>query len=157
MTQPTGQPDPLANLRDIHLPDPGGFWPPAPGWWILAALALALLICLAVFLLRRQRRNRWLKTARAELAALRQQQSADARWFTDLNALLKRCARQRYPDARPQSLSGERWHQFLLETRPGLLAEDVRGLVTSCWQPEPSISTATACDVAENWLGGQKC
>ena len=31
-------------LHDIHLPDPAGWWPPAPGWWILALLLLALLI-----------------------------------------------------------------------------------------------------------------
>ena len=27
-------------LRDIHLPATIGWWPPAPGWWIVAILAL---------------------------------------------------------------------------------------------------------------------
>ncbi len=35
--------DPLAQLRDIHLPDPISWWPPAPGWWVLAVVVLALL------------------------------------------------------------------------------------------------------------------
>jgi hypothetical protein len=28
-------------LRDIHLPAPVGWWPPAFGWWLVAALVLA--------------------------------------------------------------------------------------------------------------------
>jgi hypothetical protein len=27
-------------LRDLHLPDPIGWWPLAPGWWILIVLAM---------------------------------------------------------------------------------------------------------------------
>jgi hypothetical protein len=27
-------------LRDLHLPDPIGWWPLAPGWWVLITLAL---------------------------------------------------------------------------------------------------------------------
>ena len=32
--------DPLSQLKDIHLPATGGFWPPAPGWWLLALILL---------------------------------------------------------------------------------------------------------------------
>ncbi|MDP7406676.1 MAG: DUF4381 domain-containing protein, partial [SAR324 cluster bacterium] len=27
--------DPLAALRDVHLPPAVSWWPPAPGWWII--------------------------------------------------------------------------------------------------------------------------
>ena len=33
--------DPAAiPLRDLHLPDPVGWWPPGPGWWLVMWLAL---------------------------------------------------------------------------------------------------------------------
>ncbi len=31
-------------LRDLHLPDPVGWWPLAPGWWFLLVLATAALV-----------------------------------------------------------------------------------------------------------------
>lgn len=153
----TPQADPLQNLRDIHLPDPGGFWPPAPGWWILAIIVLALLTVLGVWLWRRRRRNRWIHYAWIELDALRANAQRDSRWFGHLNALLKRCARERYPERQPDSLSGDAWAEFLLETRQQLDSQEVHGMVAAAWQAQPTIKPDTALAIARDWLRGQKC
>ena len=47
----------LEQLRDIHLPQAVHWWPPAPGWWIVAALLLALTIWLGRYLRARYRRQ----------------------------------------------------------------------------------------------------
>ena len=41
--------DPLAELRGYHPPDPVSWWPPAPGWWLLALLILGLLTWVTVW------------------------------------------------------------------------------------------------------------
>jgi|GEM_PF-491197 len=47
----------LEQLRDIHLPQAVHWWPPAPGWWLVAALVLALIIWLSRYLQSRYRRQ----------------------------------------------------------------------------------------------------
>ena len=47
--------DPLAQLRDIHLPAAVSAWPLAPGWWMLILLAIASLSYLAWHVLQRHR------------------------------------------------------------------------------------------------------
>ena len=43
-------------LRDLHLPDAIGWWPLAPGWWIvIAVLAITALALLRKWLQRRSR------------------------------------------------------------------------------------------------------
>ncbi|MEQ9544924.1 MAG: DUF4381 domain-containing protein [Marinobacter sp.] len=152
--------DPLSQLRDIHLPQTGGFWPPAPGWWILFALILALLVAIAVFIHRKQRKNRWLTIARRELNQLAQHASPKPAWFAQLNTLLKQCARERYPEERPEAMSGSRWADFLLKTSPGdqLASRSiVEAMVNSSWQPEASASPKQVLKFARSWLEGQKC
>lgn len=152
--------DPLSQLRDIHLPPSGGFWPPAPGWWLLLVIAIALAVLAFVLVRRKLHRNRWLKTAMAELALLEQTATEDSHWFSTLNRLLKRSARIRYPERRPESLSGDAWIDFLLETAPkDRIASRpvVEAIVNSSWQPTPRGRPADAVAFARVWLGGQKC
>jgi len=48
--------DPLAQLRDIHIPDSVSWWPPAPGWWGLVVIIFVAMVL--VWLWRRRRRQR---------------------------------------------------------------------------------------------------
>ena len=110
--------DPLSALHDIHLPQPGGFWPPAPGWWLVALVAVLLVAGAVMLVLRRRRRNRWLRQALRELDLTGFSQRSDQQQLVELNQLIKRAARARYPDQHPESLSGERWIGFLVQTCP---------------------------------------
>ena len=44
-------PELVTQLRDIRGLDPVSWWPPATGWWLLAALCIGLVVAL-VYLVR---------------------------------------------------------------------------------------------------------
>jgi cbb3-type cytochrome oxidase subunit 3 len=153
--------DPLSSLRDIHLPATGGFWPPAPGWWLLALLLL-LIIAITLWLVRRRRRKtRWLRQAKAELAELKLRAERQPAWFSELNSLLKRAARERYPEQHPEALSGEAWIDFLLSHAPNDRIASrpiVEAIVHSTWLPSATaVDPRQALTFSARWLGGQKC
>ncbi len=108
-------------LRDIHLPAEPGFWPLAPGWWILIALSLALTAWgLWRWRAARARRAR----LQAILAVLQQAedryaQSHDAhRLAQDLSDLLRRYVRHVRGDTTATSLSGQAWADYLTGLLP---------------------------------------
>jgi hypothetical protein len=57
-------------LRDIHLPAAVGWWPPAPGWWILAGVVVLAAVMAYLRYHRRFRERAALKALRGVLAAL---------------------------------------------------------------------------------------
>lgn len=112
------QADPLAQLRDIRLPEPIGWWPIAPGWWLLIALVLVVTIAFIFKQLKNKRENRYRLIAKNELQVFNRRYSNDqdaTALLTDTQKLLRRVALHRYPQERRKfaALSGRQWLGFL--------------------------------------------
>ncbi|WP_339800224.1 DUF4381 domain-containing protein [uncultured Marinobacter sp.] len=146
----------LQQLRDIHQPPAAGWWPPAPGWWLLAGLLLAVTATLVIWYYRRQQRNRFLAPANRILAELEARRSDDPGWYGELNQLLKRVARVRYPNAGTDTLTGEDWVCFLASTSD-LASDDCRRLALATVDPYAGLSPSQALSLAGNWLRQQRC
>ena len=111
--------DPLAALRDIHLPPAVDAWPPAPGWWLLGLAVTALLVTGVVLLVRHWRAERYRRIALAELHTLQaswQEHQDDLAFVAGISLLLKRVALSVWPRADVAGLTGEAWVMFLDDT-----------------------------------------
>jgi hypothetical protein len=94
----------LQNLNDIVVPAVVPWWPVAPGWYVLAGLAIALLVFFAFRALLHRKRNRYRRLALRELSDIRQQ--ADAAALQKLPIVLKRAALSAWPRGDVAALSG---------------------------------------------------
>jgi Domain of unknown function (DUF4381) len=108
--------DPLASLHPLRAPLEISWWPPAPGWWLLLAVAVACLLALGYLLFRRYRANAYRRRALAALESLQLsfREHADTRsYLSQINALLKSVALHAYPRRDVAALSGRQWLDFL--------------------------------------------
>src|SRR5690606_11751836 len=116
-----GNTDPLSQLADIHLPDPIGWWPLAPGWWVVIAgvVVVAFFIGrrLAASMLQQRIRRHALGELDKALAAYRSaraiegadQEGEKLNYVSEINSVLRRVALKHYPRENAASLSGSRW------------------------------------------------
>ncbi|GGY63941.1 DUF4381 domain-containing protein [Marinobacter zhanjiangensis] len=146
--------DVLEQLRDIQAPPPAGFWPPAPGWWILAALILVTLTVAVVLGWRRHRRQAPKRAALARLARYTVPSQPGPDWYAGLNRLLKEAALARYPGDRPAALSGEQWGRFLARTS-GDPGRPWQQLVDASYRPRSELPPTEAWQLAEHWIRRQ--
>ena len=109
---------PPLDLRDIHAAAEPAFWPPAPGWWLLAGLGLFVILVAGRWLFRRIRRQRYQRQLLKELDRLGDSYSEEsvAEFLTAQSTLMRRIALQRYSRERVASLTGSAWLRFLDET-----------------------------------------
>ncbi len=112
-------PDPLANLRDIHLPSDVSALP-AFGWWLLAALMLVVIIgALRIFWQRHQAR-RYRRQAQQLLKQIKADEKTPREQLQQLTELLKRIALHAYPHQSIASLNGRAWTEFLHQAAPNI-------------------------------------
>jgi hypothetical protein len=103
-------------LRDIHLPEAIGWWPLAPGWWLLIALALIGLGLLLRWYLQRRARGAARRLALQHLGRLtaEYEQHRDAVAFmAQLSSLLRRTMLAYAPRADVAGLTGDAWLAWL--------------------------------------------
>lgn len=144
----------LEQLRDIHTPPPAGFWPPAPGWWVLAALLLATIAVVAFLAWRRHRRQAPKRAALARLAGYPEPEQPGPDWYAGLNRLLKETALARYPHDNPAGLSGDDWSRFLALTS-GDPERPWQQLVVASYRPTSDLGPGDARQLAEYWIRRQ--
>jgi hypothetical protein len=121
LTEPTANPltkavpNPLDQLRDIHLPEPVSWWPMAPGWWSLIIAGTVLLVWLIRFFYRRHSAKLYRRQALEKLNSLKLAGNSQQQ-LRELFELLKQTAISAYPNRHPSSQSIDQFIVFLQQS-----------------------------------------
>ena len=108
--------DPLAALRDVHLPPAVSWWPPAPGWWIIFFIILGLLALLFWYILQPRKKRQVSRQANVALEQieyrfLSSENTEEA--FRELSILTRKVVLSLCDDSRVAGLRGKNWVSFL--------------------------------------------
>lgn len=157
--------DALSQLADIHLPQQPGYWPLAPGWWVLILLLLALAGYGAWRGLQRWRLQRRYKSAFNELEKCKTRlhsatQGAEPdmtqrlSYVNDVNSVLRRVALQHFSQQAVAGLSGKNWVAFMQQhDRSGRLTGDLaQVLAEGRFAPTCDVDTHELHAMAHHWI-----
>ncbi len=140
---------PLAQLKDIHLPEPVHNYPIALGWWLLLA---GLLITIIILVVKWQKRRRISKAKQLALKQLKNTDNVD-----QIVTLMKWASFQYFPRQEVASLHGKQLLDFLKEKLSEKHQEKFQTLcaeqLNSKYQPIQNIeSNNTLKQAAQLWL-----
>lgn len=141
----------LSNLRDLALPSELPFWPPAPGWWIVAGAALAAVAILAIAAAARHRRNAYRREALRLLDTVEP---------GGISTVLKRAALAAWPREEVAALTGADWLAFLDRTGRTTAFDqgDGRHIETLAFGGAVDAASADAARIAARaWVRGHRC
>jgi hypothetical protein len=146
-------------LRDIHLPDPVGWWPLAPGWWLLAGLMLAVIAWLFWRWKQQQRSEQSLELALSELERLQGKHGKNTKeLLRELSVLLRRVAMTQYGRQAVSGLTGDAWVKFL-DAKAGkpLFSGKLAHLLTEIpYRPETQAETTALLQAIRLWIKLQR-
>jgi hypothetical protein len=148
-------PKELGALRDIHLPEPISWWPPAPG--IIIGSILLLIMCgYLVFYFSTQKTRKIKQMALEQLSWIEKSHHQNtAQTIAEISILLKQVALTFYPRTEVASLDGEAWILFLSKTSKNLDFKRVQNaLLHLAYAPEIKQSTELPIliDLARRWI-----
>jgi hypothetical protein len=144
-------------LRGPDMPDPLGWWPPAPGWWLLLVVMLLAVVLLKLWLRRPRRSNYW-SEAQRQLHNIEQMNDSPLLQLQQLSSLLRRMAMLKFGREQSASLTGDAWLQLLDSAWPrddfsrgaGVLLEDAP------YRKNPEGDLGELFTIAREWLQYQQ-
>jgi hypothetical protein len=148
-------------LRDIHEPGVIGWWPPAPGWWILVAVVVAVVV---LAFLRYQSHFRERAALRALKRALERlaEGAEPAHCLQQISMTLRRFAMSRVERAEAVAgLTGERWLKYLDScwARAEFVSGAGRSLAVAPYAPPGRVraaEVATLGSLCVDWVAAQR-
>ncbi len=148
------------SLRDVHLPESIGWWPPAVGWWLLAIAILLICIC-CIWLYKHVTRKTAVKTARNMLSFVQQNVALnDQEKLEQVSAVMRRVAMSVSPRNETAGLVGLNWLEYLDSTVKGnpFTSGAGRYLANTHYQQFSSsdLDINAVIGVCEDWLEVQK-
>lgn len=148
-------------LRDIHLPGDVGWWPPALGWWIVAAVAAAAL-AYAVYSYVSRRRERAAANAIRRVVARLDSGAEPVSCVQQISAVLRRFVISAHAADEPVAgLTGRRWLEYLDSRweRAEFAGGPGRELVVAPYAPAGRVSAESARNLARlslEWVDAQR-
>ena len=142
----TDDPADLSKLHDIVTPPDVSWWPLAPGWLVLLAIAIAALCYYIYRFLRKWKGNAYRREALNQLNA--------AESASHIAEILKRTALVVAPREKIAQLNGGSWIDWLSEQSGAEPSEEVRTALTrSLYHPaEPAKDLTGLKEFATNWI-----
>lgn len=135
-------------LRDVHLPEPISWWPPAYGWWAILITAM-ILVALLVWWRRRARRLSVVYTRELKrIEAAHRGHGDGSRLAAELSVLLRRACITAVPGRGAAGLTGPAWLDFLDRIHGARLFNTAAGRVLLEAPYRPSMSVDAAALVA---------
>jgi Tfp pilus assembly protein PilO len=137
--------EPQLALADIQEPVLNTFWPPAPGWWLLALLLIVVLAYGFRFFWKKWQKALPLRQAKAELRLIKEPHQS-----TELNELLKRLVSCYCPRHAVLSAPVKQWQDFLQQQLPQQPLPDLQKLLYQ--QQSEQTDFSVYLQFAAKWL-----
>ena len=150
--------NPLDQLRDIHVPDSVHWWPPAIGWWLVAALVFLVIMFFVWRFNQSKKQRQMIHLSIQSLDSLESDTELDEQeWLQALSALLRRIVINLHGRNATAGLVGKPWLAYLDKHSSNKNFSEGEGqlLATQPYQAAANYDRKSLTKLVRNWIQSQ--